>query len=82
MCTSTLKKYGGFYIGRYEAGSTTDRTRESVNTEMVVKAGVKPYIFVAWEDDSESGKKGAVKLSREMYTGKTDYNVKSTLCNK
>lgn len=71
---------GGFYIGRYEAGSTTDRTNESVNTEMVVKAGVKPYNFVAWQDDSTTSKKGAVTLSREMYTGKTGYNVKSTLC--
>ena len=71
---------GGFYIGRYEAGSTTDRTSESVNTEMVVKAGVTPYYFVTWEDDSDVEKKGAVTLSREMYTGKTGYNVKSTLC--
>ena len=71
---------GGFYIGRYEAGSTTDRTSSSVNTEMVVKPGVKPYNYVPWEDDSETGKKGAVTLSSQMYTGKTGYNVKSTLC--
>ena len=71
---------GGFYIGRYEAGSTTDRTSESVNTEMVVKAGVKPYNFVPWQDDNEAEKKGAVTLSSQMYTGKTGYNVKSTLC--
>jgi len=77
---ASVASNGGFYIGRYEAGSTTERTSTSVNTEMVVKPGVKPYNYVPWEDDSETGKKGAVTLSSQMYTGKTGYNVKSTLC--
>ena len=51
---STMKaqvlKYGGFYIGRYEAGvnSTTLRTKVTTNQTVVCKKGVSPYNYVPW----------------------------------
>ena len=51
---STMKtqvlKYGGFYIGRYEAGvnSTTLRTKVTTNQTVVCKKGVAPYNWVPW----------------------------------
>ena len=49
MKTQVLK-YGGFYIGRYEAGvnSTTLRTKVTTNQTVVCKKGVAPYNWVPW----------------------------------
>ncbi len=49
MKTQVLK-YGGFYIGRYEAGvnSTTLRTKVTTNQTVVCKKGVAPYNYVPW----------------------------------
>ena len=43
-------KYGGFYIGRFEAGvdSTTLRTKVTTNQTVVCKKGVAPYNCVPW----------------------------------
>ena len=43
-------KYGGFYIGRYEAGvnSTTLRTKVTTNQTVVCKKGVAPYNYLPW----------------------------------
>ena len=49
MRTQVLK-YGGFYIGRYEAGvnSTTLRTKSTANQTVVCKKSVAPYAYVPW----------------------------------
>ncbi len=49
MRTQVLK-YGGFYIGRFEAGvnSTTLRTKVTTNQIVVCKKGVAPYNYVPW----------------------------------
>ena len=49
MRTQVLK-YGGFYIGRFEAGinSTTLRTKVTTNQTVVCKKGVAPYNLVPW----------------------------------
>ena len=43
-------KYGGFYIGRYEAGvnRTTLRTEVTTAQTVVCKKGVAPYNYVPW----------------------------------
>ena len=43
-------KYGGFYIGRYEAGvnTTTLRTKVTTTQTVVCKKGVAPYNYVPW----------------------------------
>ena len=77
-------KYGGFYIGRYEAGvnSTTLRTGSTESPQEVVsKKGVAPYNYVKWGDDmAHIGINGAVYIAQNMYTGKTQAtSVTSTL---
>ena len=84
MRTQVLK-YGGFYIGRYEAGinSTTLRTKATTAQTVVVKKGVAPYNYMPWgksmSDASEmDGKSGAVYLAKNMYTHPD--SMTSTLC--
>ena len=52
MRTQVLK-YGGFYIGRYEAGvnSTTLRTKVTTAQTVLCKKGVAPYNYVPWGKD-------------------------------
>ena len=84
MKTQVLK-YGGFFIGRFEAGvnSTTLRTATTSAQPVVSKRGVAPYNYVPWgkamNDASEiEGKSGAVYLAKNMYTHPD--SVTSTLC--
>ena len=82
----------GFYIGRYEAGSKTERTnKENGTTEMVVKKNQYPYNYVGWgasmtdyindviDVKNRNQGKGAVYLSKSMYQNQ-DVGVTSTLC--
>ncbi len=79
--TQSIYKYGGFYIGRYEAGSETERTNSSGVTTLGIKQDMYPYIYVKWgKGMSNIGTTGAVYLSNSLYTGKTGYGVKSMLC--
>ena len=83
MRTQVLK-YGGFYIGRFEAGvnSITLRTKVTVAQTVVCKKGVAPYNYVPWgkamNDASEvEGESGAVYLAKSMYGSSS--SVTSTL---
>ena len=80
-------QYGGFYIGRFEAGinSTTLRTGTTTAQTVVSKKGVAPYNYVPWgtsmSDASEvSGKSGAVYLAKNFATQEGYTSVTSTLC--
>ena len=95
---NSVNLYGGFYIGRYEAGAQNkegepvQRTNTANETsELVVKAGQYPYNFVGWGPsangyigeityNSLNQGYGAVYKSKNMYTDKEIYGVKSTLC--
>ena len=95
MRTKVMAK-GGFYIGRYEAGSTTPRTSPTPGTTtLVVKRDAYPYNYVCWgtamndyetprtytsESTSYDFGYGAVYLSKSMYTDSIKYGVTSTLC--
>ena len=81
----------GFYIGRYEAGTTEPRTDSTTtSSKVVVKRDAYPYIYVGWgnamndiiTDVTSSNQlrgKGAVYLSKHMYDNK-DIGATSTLC--
>ncbi len=86
-------KYGGFFIGRFEAGvnNTTLRTATTAAQAVVSKRGVAPYNWVPWgksmsditsnlasSDSSITTTKGAVYLAKNMYTHPD--SVTSTLC--
>ena len=93
---ASVEKYGGFYIGRYEAGSTTPRTSGTPGTtNLVVKRDAYPYNWVCWgvsmndyetpiiytaDGISYNYGYGAVALSKNMYNDSTKYGVSSTLC--
>ncbi len=79
-------KYGGFYIGRFEAGvnNTTLRTGATNAQTVVCKKGVAPYNYVPWgkdmNDASEvSGQSGAVYLAKTFASQHNYTSVTSTL---
>ena len=83
---ASVEQNGGFYIGRYEAG-TTATSGSGIRGNLVVKKGANVYNYIGWSDSDEmtdvTG--GAVELARGMYTGKKtanneNYGVTSTLC--
>lgn len=68
----SVKKYGGFYVGRYETGdgdATENRTEATDMHNIVVKENQVVYNYVPWES--------AVSLAKSMYTNSS--SVKSTL---
>ena len=79
--TKSIYKYGGFYIGRYEAGSTTERQQGSSQTaEFVVQQDKYPYNYVKWGNSMSSiGTTGAVYLSNSLYNT-NEYGATSMLC--
>ena len=85
MRTQVLK-YGGFYIGRFEAGvnNTTLRAGATTAQTVVCKKGVAPYNYVPWgkamNDASEvEGKSGAVYLAKNFASQHNYTSVTSTL---
>ena len=61
----------GFYIGRYEAGRSTETTSSDTISEILTKKGEYPYFGVTYDDATNEVKK--------MYTDKTKYGVEATL---
>ena len=80
--TKSIYKYGGFYIGRYEAGSTKERTSSSFQTEpFVVQQDKYPYNYVKWGNSMSDVSEGAVYLCNNLYTPtNTNYGATSMLC--
>ncbi len=70
---NSVKIYKGFYIGRYEAGSNSVRTKAGADnlTEVLIKKGLYPYNFV--------GQTNAINKIAEMYTNKETYGVEAIL---
>ena len=79
--TKSIYKYGGFYIGRYEAGSIEERKESTTGvTTLGIKQDMYPYIYVKWgESMSEIGTEGAVALSNSLYNS-NNYGATSMLC--
>ena len=80
----SIETYKGFYVGRYEAGtsSTSKRTSSSgINDSVVVKQGAKVYNYIGWSNntnmDVDTG--GAVQKSKEFATNNGYASVTSTL---
>ena len=81
--TKSIYKYGGFYIGRYEAGSTTERTdSSSPKAEFVVQQDKYPYNYIKWGKSMSDVSEGAVYLCNNLYTPtNTNYGATSMLCS-
>ncbi len=79
----SVKENGGFYIGRYEAGTTDTNTNGTgIRGEMVCKKGATVYNNIGWSNSNEMKNEegGAVKVAREFAEKKGYTSVKSTLC--
>ena len=88
--TKSIYKYGGFYIGRYEAGvkpatdgTATPRTSGSSQTaEFVVQQDKYPYIYIKWGKSMSDVSEGAVYLCNNLYSStNTNYGATSMLCS-
>ena len=78
--TKSIYNYQGFWFGRYEAGSKTERSRSSGVTEIGIKQNLYPYNYVKWGDSMSSiGTTGAVTLSNSLYNSE-NYGATSMLC--
>ena len=91
----SVTEHGGFYVGRYEAGCTTQRTEENKTTkqDVVVKKGAYVYNYVPWGNamndtgittghgSDYDGVTGAVELSKNFATenGYDTNEITSTL---
>ena len=81
MQTQVLK-YGGFYIGRFEAGVNSTTLRPDVTTAQTVvcKKRVAPYNNVPWEENtSDIGTNEAVYLAKNFASQHNYTSVTSTL---
>ena len=81
--TKSIYQYGGFYIGRYEAGSVDERTSSTTGvTTLGIKQDMYPYNYVKWgESMSNIGEVGAVALSNSLYNSmEPNYGATSMLC--
>ena len=80
--TKSIYKYGGFYIGRYEAGSTTERTdSSSPKAEFVVQQDKYPYNYIKWGKSMSDVSEGAVYLCNNLYSStNNNYGATSMLC--
>ena len=61
----------GFYIGRYEAGRSTETTSSDAISEILTKKGEYPYFGVTYDN--------ATNEVKNIYTDKTKYGVEATL---
>ena len=90
---ASVKKYGGFYIARYEVGASTTfedssyghiatrATKDNISN-LSITMGKYPYSAVAWGTSmaDETSNNGAVSLARAFYpSDSTTYGVVSTL---
>ena len=79
----SVLEHDGFYVGRYEAGTTnSERTKESgITDEVVIKQGQNVYNYVGWSNINNmiNEKGGAVELSKGFAEAKGYTSVTSTL---
>lgn len=69
----SVKNYGGFYIGRFEAGKDS-------SGNVISQKGVTVYNNIKCGNSLTDDAGGALEKARGMYTDKTKYGVTSTLC--
>ena len=82
MRVSVLEN-NGFYVGRYESGTTNSTRNENsgITDEVLIKQGQYVYNFVGWSnsDDMKNELGGAVELSKKFAEANGYTSVKSTL---
>ena len=80
----SVLEYNGFYVGRYEAGTTSSSARDEnsgISDDVVVKQGKNVYNWIGWSnsDDMKVETGGAVQKSKEFASANNYTSVTSTL---
>ena len=75
---ASVLQYNGFYVGRYEAG-TTASSGTGIRGELVVKQGVNVYTNINWGNSMTDSTGGAVQVAKSMYSKESGDSVTSTL---
>lgn len=79
----SVRKYKGFYIGRYETGIEENVARTSssdISQTPIVKKNKFIYNYIKWGNDMNDEDGGAVEKARAMYNSENYNGIKSTLC--
>ena len=78
---SSVKNYDGFYVGRYEAGTTNANRSSSsgISDAVVVKKDAYVYTYVKWGNSMNDETGGAVELSKKFASVNGYTTVTSTL---
>ena len=75
---NSVTKNNGFYVGRYEAG-TTASSGTGIRGEVVSKKGANVYNNIKWGNSMTDETGGAVEVARGMYNEEKGDSVTSTL---
>lgn len=77
---ASVKRNEGFYIGRYEAG-TTESSGKGKRGDLVIKKGAYAYDYVNWSNDNDMSidTGGVVEIARNFAINRYP-TVTSTLC--
>ena len=78
---SSVKEHDGFYVGRYEAGTTNSNRNSSsgISDTVVVKKNAYVYNYVKWGNSMSDANGGAVELSKKFASANEYATVTSTL---
>lgn len=75
----SVKKYGGFYVARYEAGTLFNSTTES-NNDVYFQLEKYPISYAYWSVENSQNNVGAIEISRNIYSNSNEnYGATSTL---
>lgn len=74
----SVLQYNGFYVGRYEAG-TTASTGTGIRGDLVVKQRANVYNFIKWGNSMTNDSGGVVEVAKGMYSKEERDSVTSTL---
>ena len=80
----SVLEHDGFYVGRYEAGTTSTEPRaenSGIEDDVVVKQGANVYNYIGWSNSVSMTNKtgGAVQKAKEFANEKGYTSVTSTL---
>ena len=80
----SVLEHDGFYVGRYEAGTTSTEPRaenSGIEDDVVVKQGANVYNYIGWSNsnDMKNETGGAVQKAKEFANEKGYTSVTSTL---
>ena len=77
---ASVTKYSGFYVGRYEAGTTDKRVKgDGIEDSVLVQKGKNVYNYIKWGNSMTDETGGAVQLARNFDTENGYKTVTSTL---